>query len=78
MASNLGKEYYPECLGTMYFINAPFLFSTVWSGIKIFLDPNTQNKIKILGSNYKNELLQVINEDNLPDFLGGNASIILH
>ena len=41
MVSSIGKDYYPECLGTMYIINAPFMFSTVWAGIKIFVDTNT-------------------------------------
>ena len=41
LGASVGKEYYPECLGTMFFINAPMLFSGVWAGIKIFLDPNT-------------------------------------
>ncbi len=39
--TQIGKDYYPEVLGKLYIINAPYLFSTVWSGIKVFLDPNT-------------------------------------
>ena len=56
LSSSVGKDYYPECLGVMFIINAPMLFSGIWSGIKHFLDPNTQKKIKILGSNFKKEL----------------------
>jgi hypothetical protein len=41
LSSSLGRDYYPESLGNMFFINAPMLFSGVWSGIKMFLDPNT-------------------------------------
>ncbi len=71
--SVIGSNYYPEVLGAMYIINAPFLFAGIWSGIKIFLDPNTQKKINIIGSNYKSELLKVIDEENLPMFLGGKS-----
>lgn len=74
----MGKDYYPECLGSMFFINAPMLFSGVWSGIKIFLDPNTQKKIKILSSNYKSELLNYIDEENMPSFFGGRAECDLN
>lgn len=41
--------------------------------IKIWLDEKTKNKITILGSSYKDELLKHIDADNLPDFLGGNS-----
>lgn len=41
LGSGIGKDYYPECLGVMFIINAPMLFSGIWAGIKIFLDPNT-------------------------------------
>lgn len=44
----------------MFIINAPFLFSGVWMVLKPFLDEKTTNKIKILGSSYKKELLQYV------------------
>ena len=71
--SSIGQEYYPETLGTMFIINAPFLFSSIWSGIKIFIDKRTQEKIQILGSNYKNEMLKYVDEENIPNFFGGRA-----
>lgn len=36
--------------------NAPYIFTTVWSVIKGWLDPVTVEKIKILGSGYEKEL----------------------
>jgi hypothetical protein len=30
-----------------------------------------------LGSNYKKELLELVDEENLPDFLGGKSTIPL-
>ena len=36
----------------MYIINAPMLFSGAWNMIKLLLDKKTQDKIKIIGSDY--------------------------
>lgn len=58
----------------MFIINAPFLFSGVWMILKPFLDEKTTNKIKIIGSSYKKELLQYVDPQNLPDFLDGGKS----
>lgn len=57
----------------MYIVNAPMMFTGIWAMIKIWLDEKTKNKITILGSSYKEELLKHIDIDNLPDFLGGNS-----
>lgn len=46
--------------GKFYIINAPYIFTTVWSVIKGWLDPVTVEKIKILGSSYKNDLVQQV------------------
>ncbi|CAD8202218.1 unnamed protein product [Paramecium pentaurelia] len=73
LASNIGQNNYPEILGKMYIVNAPMMFTGIWAMIKIWLDEKTKNKITILGSSYKEELLKHIDIDNLPDFLGGNS-----
>jgi len=72
-ASSIGQNYYPETMGKFYIINAPFGFSTIWSVIKKWLDPVTQNKIQILGSSYAAELLKQIEPQNLPKDLGGQC-----
>jgi hypothetical protein len=54
-------------------IQAPYLFSTVWSLIKPWLDEATVRKIHILGRNYKSELQQYIAPENLPVDLGGKC-----
>jgi hypothetical protein len=71
--STIAQNYYPEMLGKMFIINAPMLFTAVWSVVKQMLDQVTVDKIQILGSGYKSSLLQFIDADNLPDFLGGNC-----
>lgn len=37
----ISQNYYPERLGELYLINAPWGFSTVWSVVKGWLDPVT-------------------------------------
>ena len=49
-ATQIGQDRYPEVMGKFYIINAPFMFSTVWSFIKPWLDEVTVAKINILGS----------------------------
>lgn len=70
-ASTISQNYYPERLGKLYMINAPWGFSTVWGVVKGWLDPVTVKKIHILGSNYKSELLKQIDPENLPKEFGG-------
>lgn len=73
-ASNIGQHYYPETMGKFYIINSPYIFTTVWSVIKGWLDPVTVEKIKILGHKYQDELLQQIPAENLPAGLGGTCN----
>lgn len=74
-ASAIGQDRYPECMGKFYIINAPYLFSTVWSFIKPWLDEVTVSKIAILSSSqYKAQLLQQIPSQNLPKEFGGECS----
>lgn len=72
-ASKIGQDRYPETMGKFFVINAPWGFSTIWSVIKGWLDPVTQEKIKILGSNYQKELLEAIDADALPSDIGGTC-----
>lgn len=72
-ASKIMQDHYPECMGKFYIINAPFMFSTIWSFVKPWLDAVTVAKIDIIGSAYKDKLLAQIDADNLPKELGGNC-----
>jgi hypothetical protein len=71
--SSVAQNYYPETLGKMFIINAPFLFKGIWSMIKPMLDENTVSKISVLGSNYEADLLEVIDKNNLPSSYGGTC-----
>ncbi|CAG8772324.1 10061_t:CDS:1 [Racocetra persica] len=72
-ASNIGQNYYPERMGKFYIINAPMLFSSVWNFVKPLLDEVTAAKIVILGSKYKQTLLENIPAENLPTAFGGTC-----
>ena len=72
-ASGISQNYYPERLGKLYVINAPWGFSTVWSFVKGFLDPVTVAKIHILGTGYEKELHAQIPKYNLPKRFGGTC-----
>ncbi|KAJ0117253.1 sec14 cytosolic factor [Diaporthe amygdali] len=72
-ASNMSQNYYPERLGKLFVINAPWGFSTIWGAIKGWIDPVTVQKIHILGSGYQKELLQHVSADNLPKAFGGTC-----
>jgi len=73
-AASISQDRYPETMGKFYLLNAPFGFSTVWAIIKPWLDPVTVEKINILGSNYRDELLKQIPAENLPERFGGTCS----
>lgn len=72
-ASAISQNYYPERLGKLYLINAPWGFSGAFNAVKGFLDPVTVEKIHILGSNYKKELLAQVPAENLPEDIGGTC-----
>ncbi|VAH78569.1 unnamed protein product [Triticum turgidum subsp. durum] len=68
----IDNDNYPE-LCCLYIINAGQGFKMLWGTIKSFLDPQTASKIHVLGSKYQNKLLEIIDESELPDFLGGKC-----
>ncbi|KAG8630504.1 hypothetical protein KVT40_002123 [Elsinoe batatas] len=72
-ASGVSQNYYPERLGKLFVINAPWGFSSVFAVVKKFLDPVTVAKIHVLGGGYKSELLKQIPAENLPKEYGGSC-----
>ena len=41
------------------------IFTTIWAFCKLFIDEATLKKVIVLGSSYKDHLLNYISEDNL-------------
>jgi hypothetical protein len=67
-------EHYPEGLHGVYVANAPTFISFVWNVVKGWLDPRVRTKVKFLKPHHTAEgLLEVIDAENLPAFLGGNC-----
>lgn len=64
---------YPELSGRVQIINAPWLFTTIWSYIKVWLPPNTAAKIDIAGTDYHSSLFKYIDPDQFPKYLGGTC-----
>lgn len=50
------------------------LFTGVWAIVKGFIDEKTRKKITILGGKYQKDLLELVEAENLPDFLGGSCT----
>lgn len=68
------NDYYPECMGKIFVVNAGFLFSGIWCIIKPLLPVETATKVSIMGSKFQKELLELVDEENLPSFLGGSCN----
>ena len=54
---DLLQQHYPERLGELWFLNAPFLFWGLWSVVKPCVKPSTREKIRFLSNSEKGELL---------------------
>lgn len=65
---------YPETLKTAYVVNAPAIFPIAYNLVKPFLSEDTKKKIVILGSDWKQKLLQDIDADQLPVNWGGTKT----
>lgn len=73
IASQICQDYYPETLGMMYIVNVSWIIKAGWWVIKAFLDAKTVAKIHIKGSGFEKELLEHVDAENLPKFLGGTC-----
>lgn len=71
--TRIDQDYYPEYLGRMLIVNAPTSFKAMWQLVKPWLDKQTQKKIEVHGSNFTGKLLELVDTENLPEFLGGSC-----
>ncbi|XAR70453.1 hypothetical protein NMG60_11027306 [Bertholletia excelsa] len=74
----IDSNYYPDTLHRLFIVNAGPGFRVLWQGLKVFFQPHTLAKIQVLGSNYQNDLAEVVEPSNLPSFLGGTCTCSDH
>lgn len=65
------QDFYCDILHKVYVVNAPAVVTVMWEMIKRFLNPNTQQKFVIYGSDFKDDLKNVIDLNVLPVHYGG-------
>jgi len=76
---DLSQGNYPEMLGTLFVVNTPWVFTFAWKIVKPWLNEKTLAKIHILPNDgYIDVLKQYIDEENIPDFLGGKCTCAEH
>lgn len=72
--TQLDDSYYPEGLRKFFVLNCPRIFSMFWAVAKLWLNQNTIDKFSILKSEFLPDLLNHINCDQLPKYLGGSCA----
>src|ERR1700731_514939 len=60
-------------MGQLVVINAPACFTWIWSIVKRWLSKETVEKADILGSDYQDVLLELLDADSLPSVFGGTC-----
>ena len=69
------NHHYPERSYVVYIVNANFVFTTVWAIVKPWVHPNTQKKMRIVGSGEAVVLAALkehIDAANIPRYYGGD------
>lgn len=72
----VGKTYFPEVTASATIINAPRGVETLWRGVNVFLNAAMRAKVKIVGRDYREALVdhaKIGDYDALPVRLGGQA-----
>mmetsp|Transcript_9173 Transcript_9173/g.11454 ORF Transcript_9173/g.11454 Transcript_9173/m.11454 type:complete len:281 (-) Transcript_9173:2066-2908(-) len=74
--SSLSVANYPEMVERVVIVNAPSMVSMFWKVIKPFLPERTRKKVKIMGSDFYDEVVPLVEggKASLPKFLGGQVS----
>jgi hypothetical protein len=65
-------------MGQLFVINAPQTFAAIWLIAKQWLSKETADKVQILGNDYREALLELIDAENLPSILGGTCECKEH
>lgn len=71
--AKIDQEFYPESAHKLYIVNVPWIFQAVWSIIKPWINARGRAQIQIVRKNVEETLLNEIDADQLPEFLGGSS-----
>ncbi|GMQ09485.1 hypothetical protein CsSME_00052851 [Camellia sinensis var. sinensis] len=75
-ALSILQDYYPERLGKLFIVHAPYIFMAVWKIVYPFIDDNTKKKIVFVeNKKLKSTLLQDIDESQIPEIYGGKLPL---
>ncbi|XP_017048396.1 protein real-time [Drosophila ficusphila] len=75
------ERNYPETMGRVLVVRAPRVFPIAWTIVGAFIDEHTRSKFLFYGSdcaNMKDGPAQYLDEDIVPDFLGGPCKNMIH
>ncbi|XVF08582.1 hypothetical protein REPUB_Repub07fG0015800 [Reevesia pubescens] len=76
-ALSLLQDYYPERLGKLFIVHAPYIFMTAWKIVYPFIDNKTRKKIVFVEKKtLKSTLLEEIDESQLPETYGGKLPLV--
>lgn len=68
------ENHFPEVAQVLFIVNAPVAFSLAWTVVQPLLRARTVEMIEVFCagySNYQDRLLELVEPENLPAFLGG-------
>eukprot|EP00210_Caulerpa_lentillifera_P000964 g931.t2 len=71
--TKIDQDNYPETLYHTCIINAPTAFRAIWAVIKPMLNARTQAKVEVCPRNYLPSLMEWIDVENIPEYLGGKS-----
>ena len=55
---NVCSKYYPGIMEELVFVNTSLVFRSIWAPCKYLYEYETRQRIKLLGFDYKSELLK--------------------
>lgn len=68
------EDNYPEALKKLFIVNAPRIFPLLYKISRPLVSEDTKKKIHVLGADYASTLLEYIDADELPAYLGGTKT----
>ena len=72
--STAGSKHYPEAVAKISSCGNGMFALGIWKLIAPFVPKHTVSKIQVLGKNYKKDLLVDIEENNIPEYFGGDPT----